>query len=195
MPPKSNKVVRKWRCTRSGSETFFTVGKVYREYADKSFEDNLVERWGEGPVFDAENQEYRICDLPYYAFEEVKKEETSMFDKNTLVIGDVIELKRGKQYILMPQSEKYKGHYAGPDLVFINITMPDWRSFASVQNNEIVRVYRRQFSSDFPRDGKVSYGNENKDSVIYDATKSKVKELTVEEISKLLGYDVKVVKG
>lgn len=195
MTRKKDKVVRKWRCTKSEVD-LFTKGKVYNEYADGTFQDNTRTRWSSCPH--KQGNIALLADMDWITFEEVK-EEIGMFDKNALVIGDVIELTGGKKFILMPQTEQFKGQYDRTDSVFVNVKEQEWQMFSEIDADEIARVYRRVCSADFPRNGEVNYGEGDiagkYRGVIYDATKPKVKELTVEEISKLLGYEVKVVKG
>ena len=195
MTKKEDKVVRKWRCTKSEVD-LFTKGKVYNEYADGTFQDNTSTRWSSCPH--KQGTIAMLADMDWITFEEVK-EEIGMFDKNELVIGDVIELTDGKKFILMPQTEHFKGQYDNTDLVFVDVKESGWQMFSEIDADEIARVYRRFYSADFPRNGEVNYGEGDiagkYSGVIYDATVLKVKELTVEEISKLLGYEVKVVKG
>ena len=199
MARKKNKVVRKWRCTKS-EVNFFTKGKVYNEYADGTFQDNTRTRWGSCPH--KQGNIAMLADMNWVTFEEVKeevKEEIEMFDKNTLVIGDVIELTNGEKFILMPQTEHFKGSYDKTDLVFVNVKEHAWQQFSEIDAGDIMKVHRRLYSGDFPRNGEVKYGEGEGageySGVIYDATKTNVKELTVEEIEKLLGYKIKVVKG
>ena len=95
---------------------------------------------------------------------------------NNLQFGDIVTLRNGERYVvadcyLHGESDMYNGDcYSIYDMYNKDLTQNE-----NNEDEDIVKVQR---------DGKV----------IYDREDTKVREMTVAEISKALGYEVKVVK-
>ena len=131
-----------------------------------------------------------LADEPLKEFESMEQK----FTKSDLRTGDVIVCRNGFKYIVMigcdiktKEPKRFVGIGDTHEWARFNEYNGDLTSIGGFTNLDIVKVLRPKRAHIRPWECK-----EDEMQVVYE--RSKVKELTVAEISKLLGYDVKVVK-
>ena len=114
--------------------------------------------------------------------------------KSDLVNGAIVKLRNGNKYMLLFDTNGYNGR----DDLLINVYTggyirlceynEDLTSVDRNQRHDIVAVYQSSYVDDNFKEHIIH----NEDTWTWQ--RQETKEMTVEEISKALGYDVKVVK-
>lgn len=126
--------------------------------------------------------DYRLSDLGYIMFAEEWLAPAGEFTKDDLREFDIVEFRNGEK-ALPTKDTILRKLYVGS---FSIDTWKDDLIDRSAHGYDIMKVYR-------PTDNIPTDKSKWKDlPVVYERTE--IKEMTVEEISKALGYEVKVVK-
>ena len=126
------------------------------------------------------------------------EEENGMFNKNNLCSGDILEFETGKRELIMLNTTfgdmrlplRTSGNRE--EDTYNLLSQLDATNLTNLCGEKVVKIYR-PVNRNYVGCTAPSTVNSTKYELIWER-KPEVKELTVAEISKLLGYEVKVVK-
>lgn len=171
---------RKWKCIyKPKMDDWFTVGEVYEEDSAGSVTDNQGHKWTKGIEIPSRYAGYK--------FEEVN---VTMSVKEKIRNGAMVKLDNERYYIAL-----IGGVYSGAG-VLSQLGGCDYFHLSSLDEDQIEAIYEVQCTCDGIDEmlevakGEIDWDVDFKE--IY--RKPCVREMTVAEIEKELGYAIKVIK-
>ena len=176
---------RKWKCVKS-SRRYLTVGRIYEEDEKGCIKDNDGDLWNKG----SKSTVAEWFDTMSYGaikFVEVK----DMSAKDNIQNGSMVKLDDGKFYIAL-----IGGRYGNGFLHCISDTSGDYDTLNGIDEEQVEGVYEAKETyygvSEMQQAARSDADLSSYFNCVY--KKQEVKELTVAEIEKLLGYSVKIIK-
>lgn len=158
--------------------------------------ESIYDKWDDtiirGDVERAAELAEQIAHLADEPLKELGKMEKK-FTKSDLRTGDVVVLRNGYEYMVLrgcaegSEVDRFVGIGTTSEWEHFNVYNEDMTSDSEFVELDIVKVFRPKDNHYRPWENR----EREMDTVFI---REEVKELTVAEISKLLGYDVKVVK-
>lgn len=189
----------KWRCTFvDGLNMHFTVGNIYEEDADRSIMCDSgfrMRRCGEASAIDW------LCK---HWPKNVKFEEVTdmVICKSDLRANDIVRTVNGRYYMCMTGGIYSETSHGGMAFVRLFNHVNGWLDSSEYNDDltsnydsewDIQTVYRPDRVVAFPTSEKL-FETDLYYKKVFNRKDETVKEMTVSEISELLGYEVKIVK-